>query len=484
MPKYTLKDARAVGKGQHAPGGSVTDLELGGTISRYKRGIASRYTALVPDEISDRLPPGPYLVSPKVDGEQWCLVFDDGDVFLANPNGRVLQGDIPVLNEARKVLSRCVGTTVIAGELFAARKEGRSRHGDLAAAIAGEAKAGVERIGFVGFDLVWGGDETAKMPIGDYRGRFEAVSRILEGGKRLRAVKTETVDDSGRVEALFETWAAGGKAEGLVVRTPTEHTFKVKPSITIDAAVIGYTTRSEDATQASSLLLALIRPDGQYQIIGHCGNLGTENERRKLNVELGQLECTSTYSEANSRGALFQPLQPALVVEVRISDVQADTSSGDIVPRMVLAFEDGAWVAKRCMAGVSILHPRLVRLRDDKKPVEADVPVRQVFERVLLPDVNVAAAAEDLPASEVLRREVYTKTTKDKVAVRKLVVWKTNKDEQDPAYPAFVVYFTDYSPGRKDPLKRTVRLAPDKATATELADAMIASEIKRGWKPA
>jgi hypothetical protein len=181
---------------------------------------------------------------------------------------------------------------------------------------------------------------------------------------------------------------------------------------------------------------------------------------------------------------LFQTVRPELVVEVRISDVQADTSAGDPVPRMVLAYEGEHRVAKRRMPGVSILHPRLVRLRDDKKPVASDVPIRQVFERVLLPDTEQAASAPELPKSEVLRREVYTKVTKGKTAVRKLLVWKTNKDEADRAFPAFVVHFTDYSPGRKDPLKRTVRLCPSSDEAKSVADEMIESEIKRGWKPA
>jgi hypothetical protein len=484
MPSFSTEDARTCGKGQHSPGGSVTDKELATAIRRYKRGVASRYSALIPDEIDARLPPGPYLVSPKVDGEQWCLVFEDGDVFLANPAGRVLSGDIPVLAEARKMVGRVEGTTVIAGELFAARKEGRSRHGDLANALSGDDKAQVDRVGFMAFDLVWGGDGEAKMPLGSYRERFDVVQRVLEGGKRLRAVKTETCEDKQGVSDLFDTWAAGGKAEGLVVRTPSQLTFKVKPSVTIDAVVIGYTERTEDATQISSLLLALIRPDGTHQIIGHCGNLGTDDARREIGEVLRPLNCDSNYSEANSRGALFQAIRPERVVEVRISDVQADTSAGDPVQRMVLAFEDGAWVARRRMHGVSILHPRLVRMRDDKQPVEGDVPVRQVFERVLVTDADADAASAELPRSEVLRREAFTKATKGKTAVRKLLVWKTNKETVDPLFPAYVVHFTDYSPGRKDPLKRTVRLAPDEATATAIAEDMLKSEIKKGWKPA
>ena len=483
MPSFSTESARPCGKGQHSAGGSVTNLELANAIRRYKRGIASRYTALVPDELDTRLPPGPYLVSPKVDGEQWCLVFEDGDVFLANPAGRVLSGNIPVLEEARKVLPKLEGTTVIAGELFAARKEGRSRHGDLASALSGDEKAQVERVAFMAFDLVWGGDADAKMPLASYKERFGVVQRLLDGGKRLRAVKSEACETQAEVTALFETWASGGKAEGLVVRTPSQHTYKVKPSVTVDAVVIGYTERTEDPTQLSSLLLALIRADATYQVIGHCGNLGSEEHRRTLGETVRPLSCSSNYSEANTKGAMFQPVRPSIVVEIRISDVQGDTSSGEAVQRMVLSYGEDAWQARRRMPGVSILHPRLVRVRDDKQAVEGDTPVRQVFERVLVREADTAAPTAELPKSEVLRREAFTKVTKGKTAVRKLLVWKTNKDAIDPLFPAYVVHFTDYSPGRKDPLKRTVRLAPDEVTASALAEELLASEIKKGWKP-
>ncbi|MCA9648614.1 MAG: hypothetical protein H6712_27005 [Myxococcales bacterium] len=480
MTRYTLSDARPVGKGFHAPPGSVTDAELATAISRYKRGVASRYTALVPEEVGQQLPPGPFLVSPKIDGEQWCLVLDGGDAFFANPNGRVLAGDLPVLAEAKKLAARAVGTTVVAGELFATRERGRSRHGDLAAALGTDAD-GSDRVCFQAFDVVWGGDAKGRMPIAAYTERLDLVKRLLDGGERLRPVQTLEAPDAAGVDALYEELAADGKAEGLVVRPKAmPGVYKVKPSITIDAAVIGYTQRSHDANQVGSFLMALIREDGQFQVLGHCGNLGSEDARRSLLERVRPLECASNYSEANSRGAMFQLVRPELVIEVRISDVQAENTSGDVVPRMVLAFEDG-WVARRRLPGVSVLHPRLERLREDKRPIAEDVPLRQVLDRVLLPDVDKAATVAQLPPSEILRREVYTKTTKGKTSVRKLVVWKTNKEEADAAYPSFVVCFTDYSPGRKDPLKRTVRLAPRLELATEIADGMIASEIKKGW---
>ena len=81
----------------------------------------------------------------------------------------------------------------------------------------------------------------------------------------------------------------------------------------------------------------------------------------------------------------------------------------------------------------------------------------------------------------MIRRQVWTKGTGDKVDVRKLVVWKTNKEQVDLTYPAYVVHWTDFSKGRKSPLDREVRPAPNEATALALADQMIEDNIKKGW---
>jgi ATP-dependent DNA ligase len=74
----------------------------------------------------------------------------------------------------------------------------------------------------------------------------------------------------------------GGKAEGLVVRTPMGRAVKVKPIFTLDAVIIGYTIRSDSDEQVGSVLLALMREDGKFQIIGSCGGLGSGEARNAL----------------------------------------------------------------------------------------------------------------------------------------------------------------------------------------------------------
>lgn len=483
MTLFTTDSARPLGHGLQSPAGSLLDSELATMLRGYKRGVASRYRALIKDDLLTSLPPGPLHVSPKVDGELWFLVYDGPIAFLAAPSGRVVSGDVPVLDEARAAASRAHTRTVIAGELFAARPSGRPRVGDLANAMGGEDKATVERMAFVAFDTLQGGasDGPERTPV--YADRHASLSRLLDGGKRLRAVKTEVVGSGEAVAALFESWVEGGKGEGLVIRGSDDLVYKAKPTISIDAAVIGYTESSEGTDRVGSLLLGLMREDGQIQLIGSCGNMPTE-QRLAFMPRLSAMHADSNYRHANNRGALYHFVRPEIVVEVKVTDIQSEDSSGDPIERMILAWNGAAWQSVREFPGASILHPVFVRVRDDKQIDKVDIRVAQVQERCLVQGIDRHAEAIVLPASEVIRREVYTKATKGELAVRKLVVWRTHKEAAAPhlGYPAFVVQFTDFSAGRKDPLQRDVKLAADPAGAMRIADEMIADGIKKGWE--
>jgi hypothetical protein len=87
-----------------------------------------------------------------------------------------------------------------------------------------------------------------------------------------------------------------------------------------------------------------------------------------------------------------------------------------------------------------------------------------------------------LPCSTVLRREVFYKKASGNLCVRKSVAWKTNKDEIDPLYPAYVVFFTDFVPGRENPLKTSVRVASSMERINILTDTWLDKNAKAGWK--
>ena len=96
-------------------------------------------------------------------------------------------------------------------------------------------------------------------------------------------------------------------------------------------------------------------------------------------------------------------------------------------------------------------------------------------------DNNGDLAELDQEPSRIIRRQVWTKETKGVLAVRKLVVWKTNKETTDTRFPGYVVHWTDFSNSRASPLNREVKPAPSEAIATEIADTLVEKHIKKGW---
>ncbi len=482
MSFYSLAGARPLGKGQQTGHNCVTDPELQTRLSGYKRQGASAYRAIGSEEIAG-LPHGPLQVSPKIDGELWFLVVDGDACTFASPKGAVLAGDIPVLVEARGLLvGKVKGLTIVAGEMFALQKPGagRARVGDLGSAMGGEASADVARMAFAAFDVLAGGDADTPMPPEPYNERLDVLRRWFEGGKRAQAIKTELAASPADVVRLFGEWADGGKAEGLVVRAKDHRIFKVKPFFTLDAVVIGYTEKSDAPNQVRSALLALMREYGTFQVTSSVGNFGPDEVRMQLYTALSPTQAPSTYRQANTSGELYRFVRPEMVIEVRVTDVQAEDSAGGPLSRMVLNFGPDGWTQVAPMPGASVLHPVFTRIRTDKGVNPTDVRMAQLTERVPVRDAAKHVTAHARPKSEVVRREVYTKETKGKVAVRKLIVWKTNK-EAEPDFPAFVVHWTDYSPDRKTPLEREVRLAPTADAAERIAAGLLEENIKKGW---
>lgn len=330
------------------------------------------------------------------------------------------------------------------------------------------------------FDLLDGGDTESPEPSGDYGERLATLRRLFAGGKRSQVIKTETIEGSEAIRRMYDELVATDKAEGLVLRRPDGRIYKLKPIFTLDAVIVGYTERVEEPGRIRSLALAMMREDGQLQLIGSCGNMATET-REQLFARLSPHTTNADFRHASHDGALYRFVRPEVVIEVKVTDILAEEADGEPVKRMVFEYRDGAYHATRPMPGVSILHPVFVRERTDKTFDAVDVRIAQLTERVSVDDLDKHAEEVDLPRSEILRREVYVKKGKGGTAVRKLVQWRTHKDAIDPNYPAFVVHFTDYSPGRKDPLQREVRLAPTFELAEQIAEEMLAENVKKGW---
>ncbi len=157
------------------------------------------------------------------------------------------------------------------------------------------------------------------------------------------------------------------------------------------------------------------------------------------------------------------------------------TSDGESIRRWQIRYDSNAWQALGKSQSISLRDAVFARVRADKTAALPDVRWSQVTDLVQLPDP--VACVTDLPKSEVIRREVYTRSVRDYgPAVRKLIVWKTNKQDADPRYRAYAAVFTDYSPARQEPMRTELRVASNVEHIMAIADAWIAENIGRGWQ--
>ena len=450
----------------------LSDAALLESLQRYKRRVAGTYRALPPARLGE-LSAAQMWVTRKFDGETWFLVRQSGHLFLANQAGKVIAGDIPTLKQADKLPDN----SIVAGELIARLTDRRERVGDLATALSKDGQDAADGITFVAFD----GVQLAGHPLPiDYEEKIKAISACLPVASHLQVVDVLSMHTGLEVFQHFESQILPFGAEGLVVRHASGIVYKVKPEINLDAVVIGYTVKADQPTQCRSLLLALRTDDGAYVIAGACGNLGDDAQRAEWFHRLQPCSVPSQIRRASDSGGLYQFVKPEFVVELTVTDLQGELSDGSSPIAQTAAFDASGWAKLGSIPSVSLIHPVLNRLREDKAPDETGVRFSQVQD-YLTSKLSVSAAF-DLPQSAVIRREVWTKTTKGQLAVRKLLVWKTNKSELDDRYPAYVVHWTDFSAGRASPLDRDVRPAPDEATANELAHEFIEANIKKGWE--
>jgi hypothetical protein len=117
--------------------------------------------------------------------------------------------------------------------------------------------------------------------------------------------------------------------------------------------------------------------------------------------------------------------------------------------------------------------------RTDKKPTETDIRVSQLTD--ICPFEEPEVGAVKLEPSTLLERRVFKKISGEKVMLHKFLLWKTNK-EQTGNYPAYIIYHTDFSSGRKDMIKRDMLYSNDEQQIRALLAAEIADNVKKGWE--
>lgn len=430
----------------------------------YKRGVAGAFYAITPDEIGTRIAGETIYATTKIDGEYNLLYFDGQKSRLINRNGKV-KDDLPILTTITKSLgSKGVASLKATVELHV-KDAARCRVYDVMSALSED--PGILTVS--AFDLL----EIDGVPHheSDYKKTLERLSELLDG----RVVEMQELTKA-ELEDYFDKKVTGENQEGLVLRSPEfPFVYKLKPLHTIDLAVIGYTA---EAQKLRTFLLALMDEAGRFIQIATAGTGLDDTAREALFTRLSAMHVDSSYIEVDRKRVAFHMVRPEIVVEIAANDLITESKRG-IVKSACLQYDDG-YELLAMIPSVSLIHPVIRRIREDKQVNAHDVRLAQVLDGVDLDPADVVSPT--LPAAEVIFREVYTKASKGMTNVRKFLIVKTNKEKLDSSYPAYVFHSTDFSPTRKDPLKKEIRISNSKAQIEGICAEFIESNIKKGWK--
>jgi hypothetical protein len=464
------------------PATALFDGSLLPRVQEYRRQSSGRMYPLDRDDIRRKIPKAEYHVSRKIDGEFTVLIWSDGEICTLNPGGTVRVG-LPFMEEAARLLSKAkVKHAMIAGELYVQRKDRRARVHDVTTlGRQPESKDDLKKLAFAAFDIVsWEGQ-----PIPFFADAWKNLQRTFGTGERIHPVEAKAASNAQEIEKIFEEWVVNENAEGLVVRSETAGFFKVKPRHTLDLAVIGFTESVGDRKgMLHDLLLAVKRHDGALHVLTRVGGGFDEDERRTMLADLKDMAVESEYAEVNSDHVAYQMVEPEWVIELSCLDLISETTRGGPVNRMVLDYKNNgskAFHVVRRMPLASVISPQFIRRRLDKSVTPHETGIEQVSKIVEVPGAERNARQMTLPSSEVLRREVFVKTMKDETMVRKFVMWKTNKDSEAEDYPSYVIHYTDFSPNRKTPLNRDVRVSSSEEQIQSLWSELKVENIKKGW---
>ena len=466
----------AVGKAQ-----CLADPFLSLKAQGYRRQLSTRMLALDKNMAKERLPASDCFVSRKVDGECTMLLIDGSECCSVNPGGVVRSG-LPFMQEAVELLAKTKFKQVLlAGELFVSRNDRRPRVHDVSRVARQPAsQEDLNALHFAVFDII---EIDRKNAPESYAAVNKQIEAIFKNGQRIRPVDTIRTTKIDDVFTAFDNWVEKEGGEGIVVRSDSAGLFKIKPRFSVDAAVLGFTEGTNGRTgMLHDVLLGLMRKDETFHVLGRVGGGFSDDQRRDWLSDLKDMTAESDYAEVNDSVA-YQMVRPEWVVEISVLDLINQNSRGGSVDRMVLDYQKSGntYRSIRRLPLASPISPVFVRRREDKSIRTDDLRLQQVADIIEVPMIDHDVRTIEQARSEVLRREVFTKTLKGALMVRKLMLWQTNKVVENGNYPGYVAYFTDFSPNRATPLDRDIRISNSREQIEHLYNELKAENIVKGW---
>ncbi len=428
-------------------------------LSDYKKKIVSRYIPIEGNHVNKDLPDSDeFYFSEKIDGNLALAITSGDSTTFFNRSGTEIS--LPSLSNSFPKSANGVW----AGELYTNKE--RSHFFDVASAIVNDK----ENLNFAIFDAVHLLDKSVIE-------RIKAVQAAIPFGDKIHPVNWTKVETKKEVLETYNDLVSKGK-EGVVVHTGLGSTYKIKPSLNLDLAVLGYSMK-EDGSGLRALLVGAMHPEGHWQILASVGGGFSDDDRILWLSKLAAIETQADFVMVATNRLAYKWVKPYYVIQIKCLEILNEDSNGTIYKEIVKYDETSGYASNGKTPGVSIYSPIMLGVREDKKPSVEDTGINQITDRVeLLADEK--PDLEELPDSTLLKKEIYTKNAKTGTAVRKFIVLKTNKTF-DQGFPPYLLYYTDFSAGRKDPLQTDIKIASSEEQVLEFFLKSIEENVKKGW---
>jgi len=466
-----------------ATGSAVSDHVLMAVATDFENAVMRKIQALSPAELATRFAgTDPVLVAHKYDGEGVFVYFEQGSepfVFSA-PGGRVRVGFAALDELGARLTAAGVKRTLLRCELYLSTKheaDGGRRSGvaEVIRVSFGGVDEDIAKLRLALLDVVMLDGRDLRSQQTDFAKTLSLLSELVgtDADARSHVQAARIVPETGVAAEFERAIEAGG--EGVIVRRLNRaETFKIKPHRSVDALILGFVEGEfEGQYGISSFLTGLVYPGAEVeslvQTFVRVGSGLTDAERVGLLDKLRPLKVDAPLPMTDSSGRAVQFVRPKLVCEVHGEDI-VTTDGGRELKTQLIAWDApaGAYRFLGLSPAPRLTFSRFVRLREDKEWQSGGARIEQVVERAQAPTPTVANNE-----TRILRREVYAKGE----MLRKLVVVHKAGDLPFP----YLIYWTDYSARRAEPLKVSVEVAVSETRAMALAERALAENLTKGF---
>ena len=483
----TTRLTRKSGDYHFAPRAAVRDRVLLEVAELYETEVSNRFLGIKPGDLPARYGADSRVIATtKYDGEGTFIYYEAGrepEIFSFNaPSGRVRVGLPCLVDLAGKLKSRGIKKTLLRAELYLPETvDGRRcNSADVSRASHSTDPADAGRFHLAVVDVIMLDGKDMRAHQSDFPTIWKLLGEFAGTDTKQLSHRAEGGEISGAdLMQLFEDRTGLG-LEGLVIRrTDRPEVCKLKPRLSIDAVVVGFVEGEfEGHHGVMSLLTALAYPTSdkglQVQAVARVGSGFNDQDRIDWLNRLSSMRIDAPLAMTDSDGRPVRFVKPGIVVEIEAEDA-LPASEDDVTGQQVFTWENNAWRFDGLATCPRLLFPTFHRLRADKEFSAQSVRLFQLTKREIpAPEL----INRELPPLEIVTREVYTKEAKGAVAVRKLLI--TKRPPTAGAFP-YVVFWTDYSAGRKTPLEVTTLFAHTETRALALAEKLRTENVTKGF---